>query len=366
MTKEKLFFYVIAAGLIILALASISGILFPFILSAVLAYLLDPLVDKLEAKKVNRAVSSTIFVALITLAMVLTIGFIIPLLIEGVKEINYLVANYDTILNTKVLPFIEPMLPTGYDISTLSDAAKSQSGAITEYATQWLKTIALSTMKVFDLISIFLLVPLALFYLLRDWDKILDVLHTLVPENEQNYVSVVLKKIDEKLSGFVKGQLLVCLFLGSFYAIGLALVGLKLGLLIGFLTGLLSFIPFVGMLLGVVTSLVVGLLQFPLTDIQPFALIACVFVAGQVIESAVVSPKLVGDALGLHPLWIVFVVMAGGELGGFMGVLIALPMAAIITVIVGESLNYYKKSSIYAKKKTVKRKTKIIKKQETK
>lgn len=360
MVKEKIIFYIVAACLTVLLLASISGVLLPFILAAVLAYLLDPIVDKLENRKISRTISSTIFVGLITLIMVLTIGFIIPLLIDGLKELNYLVANYDTILNTKVLPFIEPMLPAGYDITTLSEAAKAQSGVITEHATQWLKTIALSTMKIFDLVSIFLIVPLALFYLLRDWDKMLDVLHTLVPENEQSYVSVVLKKIDAKLSGFVRGQLLVCLFLGSFYAIGLALVGLKLGLLIGFITGMLSFIPFVGMLLGVVTSLVVGLLQFPLTDIQPFAMIAGVFIAGQIIESSVVSPKLVGDALGLHPLWIIFVVMAGGELGGFMGVLIALPVAAIITVIVIEVLNHYKKSSIYVKKKnkTVKQKTK--------
>jgi predicted PurR-regulated permease PerM len=285
------------------------------------------------------------------LLMVVTIGFIIPLIIDGVKELNYIITNYDTILNNKVIPFIEPMLPAGYDISSLSEAVKAQSGVITEHATAWLKTAALSTMKVFDLVSIFLITPLALFYLLRDWDKMLEILHTLIPEDEQNYVSVVLKRMDEKLSSFVRGQLLVCLFLGSFYAIGLSLVGLKLGFLIGFLTGLLSFIPFVGMLLGVVASLVVALLQFPLTDVQPFIMIGGVFLVGQVLEGSVISPKLVGDALGLHPLWIVFAVMAGGELGGFMGILIALPVSAIVTVIVLEVINHYKKSSIYAKKK---------------
>lgn len=349
MLKEKIVFYIIAAILTVLLLASISGVLLPFILAAVLAYLLDPVVDKLEAKKISRSLVSGIVVSILFAIMLVTLAFIVPLLIEGVKELNYIVTNYDSILNNKILPVIEPLLPAGYDISTLTNALQAQSGVITENATQWLKTIALSTMKVFDLVSILLLTPLALYYLLKDWDKILDVLHTLVPENEQNYVSVVLKRIDNKLSSFVRGQLLVCLFLGSFYGVGLSLIGLKSGLLIGFLTGLLSFIPFVGMILGVISALVIGLLQFPLTDIQPFALIGAVFIAGQIIESSIVSPKLVGDALGLHPLWIIFAVMAGGELGGFMGVLIALPVSAIITVIVQEALAYYKNSSIYLK-----------------
>lgn len=358
MAKEKILFYVVSAGLLVLLLASISGILFPFILAAVLAYLMDPLVDKLESKKINRTISSALFVAVIMLIMFLTIGFIIPLLIEGVKELNNLISNFDTILYTKIMPFLDPILPANYDLAALANALQAQSGIFTDHATGWLKTIALSTMKVFDLVSILLITPLALFYLLRDWDKMLEVLHTLVPENEKNYVSVVLKRMDDKLSSFVRGQLLVCLFLGIFYAVGLGLVGLKLGILIGFLTGILSFIPFVGMLLGVVTSFIIALLQFPLVDAQPFIMIGAVFVIGQILEGSVISPKLVGDALGLHPLWIVFAVMAGGELGGFMGILIALPVAAIITVIVQEILAYYQKSSIYTQSKKVKIKNK--------
>lgn len=351
MVKQKFIFYIMAVILILFLLSSISGILLPFVLAGVLAYLLDPLVDRLEEKKINRAVVSASIVSFLFLIIFLILGLVVPLAIDGFKEINYIFDNYELIFQQKIIPFIQPILPADFDFNSLREALQAHSQEITQYLTKWVKALALSTMKVFDLVSIFLITPLALYYLLKDWDKILDALHTLVPETDQGYVGKVLSKIDMKLSSFVRGQLLVCLALGAIYGIGLSLVGLKLGLVIGFLTGLLSFIPFVGMLLGGVTALVIAFLQFPLTDIQPFILVLAVFGFGQIIESAVLSPKLVGDALGLHPLWIIFVVLAGGELGGFLGVLIALPVAAIISVIVKEGLDYYKKTSIYSEHK---------------
>jgi len=360
MAREKIAFYVIAIVLFIILLSSISGVLTPFVLAAVLAYLLDPVVDKLEAKKISRAVTSTAVVSILFAIIFLVLALAVPLAVDSFKELNYVFDNYEVIFNDKILPLIQPVLPADFDFNSLRETLQANSQEITQYLTKWLKALALSTMKVFDLVSIFLITPLALYYLLKDWDKILDILHTLVPQNDQSYVSRVLANIDNKLSSFIRGQLLVCLALGFIYGIGLTLVGLKLGFVIGMVTGLLSFIPFVGMLLGGLSALIMAFIQFPLNDIQPFLLVGAVFAFGQIIESAILSPKLVGDALGLHPLWIIFVVMAGGELGGFLGVLIALPVSAIISVIVIEILNYYKKSSIYAvekNKKTQKKKS---------
>ena len=358
MARERLLFYIIAALAILFILSSISGILTPFVLAAVLAYLLDPLVDKLEIKKVNRGITSGIVVSIIFAAIFAVVALAIPLAIDSFKELANLLDNYEVIFADKIKPIIQPILPADFDFGALKTTLQSHSQEIVQYLSTWLKALALSTMKVFDLVSIFLITPLALYYLLKDWDKILDVLHTLVPQNEQSYVSQVLTKIDTKLSSFIRGQFLVCLSLGAIYGIGLSLVGLKLGFAIGMLTGLLSFIPFVGMLLGGLAAFIMAFIQFPLSDVEPFALIALVFIIGQTVESAILSPKLVGDALGLHPLWIIFVVMAGGELGGFLGVLIALPVSAVISVIVAELINYYKNSSIYnqAKKKAVKKK----------
>lgn len=358
MTREKIAFYVIAVVLLMLLLSSISGVLTPFVLAAVLAYLFDPIVDRLEAKKVNRTVASMAIVSVLFFTIFLMLALAVPFAIDGFKELGNLIGNYEVIFNDKILPVLQPILPTDFDFGSLKATLQSNSQEIAQYLTKWLKALALSTMKVFDLVSIFLITPLALYYLLKDWDKILDILHTLVPQKEQSYVSKVLTKIDNKLSSFIRGQLLVCLALGAIYGIGLTLVGLKLGLLIGFLTGLLSFIPFVGMLLGGLSAFIVAFLQFPLSDFQPFIMIAAVFGFGQLVESAFLSPKLVGDALGLHPLWIIFVVLAGGELGGFLGVLIALPVSAIVSVIVIELINYYKQSSIYAVEKTNKKKVK--------
>lgn len=351
MITQKSMFYIVAAIALVFLLTSISGILLPFVLAAVLAYLLDPLVDRLEAKKINRAVISAGIVTLLFLLVFLVLALAVPFAIDGFKEINQIFGNYEAIFQNKIIPIIDPLLPAGFDFNALRETMLSHSQEITQYLTKWVKALALSTMKVFDLVTIFLITPLALYYLLKDWDKMLDVIHTLFPEGDQNYISTVLKKIDDKLSSFVRGQVLVCLALGTIYGIGLSLVGLKLGLVIGFLTGLLSFVPFVGMLLGCLTAFIVAFLQFPLSDFQPFILIGLVFGFGQMVESAFLSPKLVGDALGLHPLWIIFVVLAGGEIGGFLGVLIALPVAAIVSVIVVEVVAYYKHTSIYALEK---------------
>lgn len=347
MVRERFLFYILAIAAIFFIISSISGMLLPFVLAAVLAYLLDPLVDKLEEYKINRGITSGAIVALMFFLIFLMFSMAIPFAVDAFEDLDYLISNYDVIYNNKILPIIHPFLPSGIDLDYLKVTMQTNSQEIIDFSIGWLKAIALSTMKVFDLVSIFLIMPLALYYFLKDWDKILGAMHSLVPQNDQNYVSVTLSKMNVKLSSFIRGQLLVCLILGAFYGIGLSLIGLKLGFVIGMLTGLLSFIPFAGMFLGTAVAFIMALIQFPLADIEPFALIGIVFIIGQLLESSVLSPKLVGDALGLHPMWIIFAVMAGGHVGGFLGILIALPMAAIITVLLQQLIAYYKTTNIY-------------------
>ncbi|MCP4355494.1 MAG: AI-2E family transporter [Proteobacteria bacterium] len=362
MIKEKIVFYLAIIAIIIGFLFSISGILLPFVLAAVLAYLLDPLVDKLETK-VNRSVISAMIVLLFFLCFLLILVMSVPAMLDGIKELSGLLSNSDQIIKEKLVPFLNSVLPIDINTESVLGMMQTHSQELTKYLTTWLKAIAVSTMRIFDLVSIFLILPIALYYMLKDWDKMIAIIESLFPKNEKSYISEVFGKINKKISGFVRGQLLVGLCLGVIYGIGLSLIGLKLGLLIGFVTGLLSFIPYVGLGLGCVVSFILAFLQFPITDLQPFVLMAGVFALGQLLESVILSPKLVGDALGLHPLWIIFAVLAGGELGGFMGILIALPVSAVISVLITELLTHYKSSKIYRKRSAKINKKKINKKE---
>jgi predicted PurR-regulated permease PerM len=200
-------------------------------------------------------------------------------------------------------------------------------------------------MALLNLLSLLVITPIVLFYLLRDWDRIVAIVDGWLPLDTIDTVHTQFRAIDGVLSGFVRGQMSVCLLLGAFYAVGLMLVGLDFGFVIGFGTGLISFVPYFGMLVGFAVGLGVAFAQF--ADWQPIALVAGVFVIGQFMEGNFITPKLVGERVGLHPVWVIFALLAGGALFGFTGILLAVPAAAVIGVLGRFAVGHYKQSAAY-------------------
>jgi predicted PurR-regulated permease PerM len=198
---------------------------------------------------------------------------------------------------------------------------------------------------VLNVLSLIVVMPVVAFYLLRDWDRIVAALDALLPRGTAEIVREQFREIDARLSGFVRGQAIVCLVLGTWYAAGLSLVGLDFGLLVGLGAGLISFVPYFGTAVGLGVGLGLALAQFG--EWLPIALVVAVFVAGQVLEGFVLTPNLVGERVGLHPVWILFALMAGGGLMGFTGVVLAVPAAAAIGVIVRFAVERYLQSPLY-------------------
>jgi predicted PurR-regulated permease PerM len=197
-----------------------------------------------------------------------------------------------------------------------------------------------------NLLSLLFLTPVVTFYLLRDWERVVNAIDSALPLDHADTIRRLAHESNAAIAGYLRGQALVCITLGSIYAIGLSLVGLQFGLVIGLIAGAISFIPFVGTFVGAVMALGMALVQFP-PDWWGVAKVAAVFLFGQALEGNVLSPKLVGDRVGLHPVWIMFALLAGGSIFGFTGVLIAVPVAAVIGVIVRHLLHRYRESAIY-------------------
>jgi len=197
----------------------------------------------------------------------------------------------------------------------------------------------------FNVISLLLITPVVAFYMLRDWDAFVKKVDDLLPKRYKHSIEKQAKEIDCILSSFIRGQLSVCVLLGLFYAVGLYIVGLDLGILVGFLAGIISFIPYVGSIFGFVVSVAIAFAQFD--SLMPIAQVVGVFMVGQFIEGNFLTPNLVGESVGLHPVWIMFALLAGGVLLGFLGLMIAVPVAAIIGVLVRHAIENYKQSSLY-------------------
>jgi predicted PurR-regulated permease PerM len=198
-----------------------------------------------------------------------------------------------------------------------------------------------------DFLSVMILTPILTFYMLRDWPVFVANIESLYPIDMKSELLALQSRIDGALSGFIRGQTLVCISLGSFYALFLTLAGLDFGLVIGFFSGMVSFIPYVGTLLGGILSLGVALLQFGFDDMGRVGTVALIFLIGQFVEGNILSPKLVGDRVNLHPVWIIFALFAGASLAGFLGVLVAVPTAAVLGVLVRFGIEKYKASMLY-------------------
>ena len=326
----------------------LAPVLTPFAVSALLAYLGDPMVDRLERWKLSRSFSVAVVFMLMVLVIVGVVLLLVPML---EKQISYLIEQfprYREWFQTVVLPWIEAR--TGFDIegfdpASLFDMLKQywqQAGGV---ATTVLGGLSKSGLAVLGWIANIVLIPVVTFYLLRDWDILVARIRSLLPRPIEPTVSRLARESDHVLGGFLRGQLSVMLALGTIYALGLWMVGIDLALLIGMIAGMVSFIPYLGAIVGVGAALIAALVQHG--DWLHVFLVLAVFGVGQTIESFILTPWLVGDRIGLHPVAVIFAIMAGGQLFGFLGVLLALPVAAVAMVVLRYLHERYTQSRVY-------------------
>ena len=333
----------------------LAPVITPFVISAGLAYLGDPLVDRLERLKffrwhLSRTVAVVLVFVLISAALFLVLLIPLPLLRE---QIEHLVKKapemFEWIVGT-ALPWLQAKFGFSafeFDADSVTEALKSYWKEVSSALVTVLGTVSRGGQTMLTWLMNLVLIPVVTFYLLRDWDKLVEGVRTLIPLNVEPAVSALSRQIDEVLAAFIRGQLMVMIALGLIYTAGLWLVGLDLALIIGMGAGLFSIVPYLGTFLGVVAAVIAALFQFQ--DVLHTVLVLVVFGVGQSLEGMVLTPKLVGDRVGLHPVAVIFAVLAGGQLFGFLGVLLALPVASALNVLAGYLHKRYRQSELYLK-----------------
>ncbi len=343
------------AGVWLLALAVfiaivwvLQDILLPFIAGFVLAYFLDPVADRLEKIGLPRLVATSLILVVAVSAVVIGVLIVVPVLADQAIKLAQDLPDLVKALVARV----DEVTPQSIK-DMLARAGGTSSGSLGDMmgkATGWMATFIQSLwsggMALVNVFSLLIITPIVAFYLLADWDRLVAKVDSWLPRDHLEDVRSIARDIDSAMAGFIRGQGTVCLLLGIFYAIGLSLAGLKFGLAIGLGAGLLSFIPYVGALIGGIMAIGVGLVQF-WPDYSAILLIIGIFAAGQFLEGNFLSPKLVGGSIGLHPVWMMFALLAFSYLFGFVGLLLAVPLAAAVGVLVRFGLSRYLKSRLY-------------------
>ncbi len=325
----------------------LRSVLMPFVAGILLAYLLDPSVDKLQKLKISRITSTLIVCALLILIVLPAICLLISLIENQITLLIQATPKYLNLIMEKVRPSLQEASARFPELqnANIEELVKANVGNSMKFVGKVLKTLVSNGFALVNILSLLLITPIVAFYMLRDWDDFVKKIESLLPKKSKKTITETLKEIDKIIAGFIRGQLSVCLILGVFYSLGLKLVGLELGLLVGFIAGIISFIPYVGSITGFVIGCVLAFAQYG--DISHVLYVVGVFMLGQFIEGNFLTPKLVGESVGLHPVWVMFALLAGGVLLGFLGLMLAVPLAAIIGVLVRQAIKRYKLSSLY-------------------
>lgn len=344
--KWFLFAIVLTVGFLLYLLAPV---LTPFLAAALLAYLGDPLVDRMEAKGMPRTAGVVVMFVLLLSMMVGLVLLLVPAMQQQLVALAKAFPVYIDWAQENLAPWLSKTFGIDaavLDWSTLKSMTQdywSQAGGAAEGVVSWLSS---SSMALAAALANLVLIPVVTFYLLRDWDHMVLRLRGLLPRKWEGTVVRLATDSDTVLGAFLRGQLLVMLVLGAVYSIGLWWIGLELALLIGVIAGLVSFVPYLGFIVGIVLAGVAAFMQFH--EMYYLLLVAMVFGVGQALEGMLLTPLLVGDKIGLHPVAVIFAVMAGGQLFGFVGVMLALPAAAVIMVLLRYVHQQYQQSELYA------------------
>ncbi|SMX32725.1 AI-2E family transporter [Actibacterium lipolyticum] len=341
--KEQLKYWGVAGALFLAIFWFLGGALLPFILGMAIAYFLDPVADRLEDNGFSR-VWATVTITLIALVVfalmaLLVLPEISQQAIALVNSAPEILQNLQTFLNGRFPSLMDETSTLRQSLMQLGETIQSKGGAL-------LEGIVTSAMSLLNVVALIVLVPVITFYLLLDWDRMVAEIDKLLPRDHAPVVRRLAGEIDKTLASFIRGQGTVCVILGTYYAVALMLAGLQFGLVVGFLAGLISFIPYVGALVGGALALGLAVFQF-WGEWWMIGIIAAIFFAGQVLEGNVLTPNLVGGSVGLHPVWLIFALSAFGTMFGFVGMLIAVPVAAAIGVLARYGIGQYMDSRLY-------------------
>ena len=351
--KDQIKYWTIAASILLLFLWLLGDILLPFVLGAAIAYLLDPIVDRLERLGTGRVLGTILILMAAFFVLFFIFLLLIPLVIDQFRLLAAATPDLVTAVQALVLNQIASISPESEalnsTVSNLSTMAQEKLGII-------FGSVMASAISLIDVIMLMVITPVVAVYLLVDWDRILEKINELLPLDHASVVRSLASEIDSTLSAFVRGMIAVCLVLGIYYATALSLIGLEFGLIIGFIAGLVSFIPYVGALLGGVLAIGLALIQF-WGDFELVALVVGVFIVGQIFEGNILTPKLVGNSVGLHPVSLILALSLFGAFFGFIGLLLAVPLAASAGVILRFFIKKYKMSRLFLGENGSKRNT---------
>ena len=342
--RQQITYWGIAMAVFVLALWHLGDIMLPFVMGGAIAYFLDPVADRLEKMGLSRVMATVVitFSALLTTAILLLA--IVPMLIEQAIALVELAPQ----LAHDLLNFINTRFPELLrEGSVVQRSLESLGDTIQENGGELLQGVVSSALSVINVVALMVIVPVVAFYLLLDWDDMVATIDELLPRDYAPTIRVLAGEIDNTLASFLRGMGSVCMLLGAYYAISLMLVGLQFGLVVGFVAGALTFIPYVGALIGGALAIGLGMFQF-WGDWVSLGLVGGIFVFGQVIEGNVLTPKLVGSSVGLHPVWLIFALSVFGALFGFVGMLVAVPLAAAIGVLARFFIAQYTGSKLYS------------------
>lgn len=326
----------------------LRDVLTPFLAGLAIAYFLDPVADRLERMGLSRTLATSLITVCFFGAVIGLLLTVFPLLQSQVTGFISRLPDYIAEAEKLIAPFVADIKTrvSSDQMQQLSDAVRGYGADAVKWFGRVLSSLWSGGMALFGVLSVLVITPLVSFYMLRDWDRLTAKIKHLLPRKHEAEICVIAGNIDKTMAGFVRGQASVCLLLGAFYGIALSIAGLEFGLVVGLATGILSFIPYFGMGIGLVVGLGIAFVQYG-GELAPILVIALIFGAGQILEGFFLTPKLVGQSVGLHPVWVIFALMAGGALFGFAGVLLALPMAAVIGVLIRHFAERYLQSSLY-------------------
>jgi predicted PurR-regulated permease PerM len=345
---RQVWFWLATAVAIAAALWLLHGILLPFVAGMALAYLLDPLVNRLERLGLHRGIAALLLVTVFIVLLLMLASLVVPILAAQfaafIDKLPGYAAQLQALVTDPNRSWLRKLVGEGFGDATASTGDLVRQGL--GWLAGFLRSLWAGGRAVISFFSLAVVTPVVAFYLICDWPRMLATLDLWIPRPQLAVVRTLAREIDAAIAGFVRGQTAVCLILASYYAVALTLTGLNFGLLIGLIAGLLGFIPYLGSLTGLLLGTTVAIVQFA-PDYWTIIVVVAIFLIGQFVEGYVLSPKLVGEKVGLHPVWLMFALFAFGYLFGFVGLLVAVPLAAAVAVLTRFALHQYLASPLY-------------------
>ncbi len=341
--REQVKYWGVALVLLFVLLWLLGDVILPFLVGSAIAYFMDPVADRLERLGLSRVAATAVLTLGAVVVVVLLVLAVIPTLI---KQLTALIDSAPAIA-TQLQTFLTDQFPQLSDeTSTIRQTLAQIGTAIQQRGAELAQTVLSSALSVISAVVFIVVVPVVAFYMLMDWDHMIARIDAMLPRDHAPVVRRLASEVDAVLAAFVRGQLTVCLLLGTFYSVALAVAGLQFGLVVGAIAGAITFIPYVGSLVGGALAIGLALFQF-WGDWLSIGLIAAIFAFGQFIEGNILTPKLVGSSVGLHPVWLLLALSAFGSLFGFVGLLVAVPVAAALGVVIRFAIQQYQGSVLY-------------------